>query len=515
VTEAAKRLDEWQHLSPWAIGLMLVTIGVSLVRQHLPLLLAAGAALTVSERFGLREALTGGLVALSIAVLLSLLYYRRFRFRFDGEVLVVQKGLFVQREFKLSARHVQQTGVQQSPWMRPFGVVQWEVETLAGESASIALPGIRREVAEALEARLGEGGGREGKASPEAEASAGSRDGTASRVRFALGPGALVLHGLTSRSLLVAAALLSPLVRPLEAWLHERLPRLDLWAWLPASPVLALVIGLLTAIALLMLLAVVAAWWRFHGYVLRDEGERQVQVSGLAHRRSRTLTLRRLQVVEWVQTGTGRLVGRGYLVCHQFGASAGNEAAESRRFTVPGLTPDQADALVASFWRDRDEPLSLTASLQGVSRVYRRVLFLRLLVALSLGAVLLGRTVGYSPGDLAPWIPALVLLGLLAVAAGLAQLRWKALGWGRQGQWMRVRQGLWGRRTSLFPLQHLVSLSLQQSWFQRRRSVATLQLHLANGRLTLPFLDETIARELVDQLLAGVERLPGAPGVTA
>lgn len=512
MTGAAKRLDEWQHLSPWAIGLMLVTTGVSLARQHMPLLLAAGAALTVSERFGLREALIGGLVAISIALLLSLLYFRRFRFRFDGEVLVVQKGLFVQRESKLSARHVQQTGVQQSPWMRPLGVVQWEVETLAGESASITLPGIRREVAEALEARLGDGGGREGEA---AEAPAASRDATPSRVRFALGPGALVLHGLTSRSLLVAAAILSPLVRPLEGWLHDRLPRLDLWAWLPASPMLALAIGLLAAVALLMLLSVLAAWWRFHGYVLRDEGERQVQVSGLAHRRSRTLTLKRLQVVEWAQTGTGRLLARGYLVCHQFGASAGSEAAESRRFTVPGLTAGQADALVASFWQERGDPPSLTASLQGVSRVYRRVLFLRLLVAMAAATVLLGQATGYSPGELAPWNFGLILVVLVVLSAGLAQLRWKALGWARQGHWMRVRQGLWGRRTSLFPLQHLVSLNLQQNWFQRRRGVATLQLHLASGRLTLPFLDETIARELVDQLLGGVERLPGASSVTA
>jgi putative membrane protein len=94
-------LDDWQRLSPWAIGLMLATTGVSLLRQHLPLLLAVGAALAVSERFGWREALLGGVLVVLVALLLSLLYYRRFRFRFDGEVLVVKKGLFVHREFRL------------------------------------------------------------------------------------------------------------------------------------------------------------------------------------------------------------------------------------------------------------------------------------------------------------------------------------------------------------------------------------------------------------------------------
>lgn len=62
-----------------------------------------------------------------------------------------------------------------------------------------------------------------------------------------------------------------------------------------------------------------------------------------------------------------------------------------------------------------------------------------------------------------------------------------------------------GRRLSVFPLHHLVALSLQQSWLQRRRGLVTLHIELANGRQTLPYLNETEARRLADRLLAGVE----------
>jgi putative membrane protein len=68
-----------------------------------------------------------------------------------------------------------------------------------------------------------------------------------------------------------------------------------------------------------------------------------------------------------------------------------------------------------------------------------------------------------------------------------------------------VRQGLLGQRTSLFPLDHLVSLQLEQSWLQRRRGVVTLQLHLANGHLSLPFVEQGVAMELADRLLANTE----------
>ncbi|MCG6657955.1 PH domain-containing protein [Halomonas campisalis] len=492
---ADARLARWQRLSPWAVGLLLITSGLSLIRQHLPLLLGAGAGLALVERVGLRELALGGALLLLLAVLLSLLYYRRFRFRLEGEVLVIQKGLFEHREFKVSAAHVQHIAVHQPAYMRPFGVVQWQLETLAGEASRIELPGIRREIAEALGRRLR---GASDAAQQAAAEDAGEAD-EAPRVRFAITPGALALHGLTSRSVYVVAAMLSPLVQPLERWVHDHLPHLDLRAWLPASAPLAVALGILAVVAALALLSVLAAWWRFHGYVLRDEGDRQVQVSGLFHRQEQVLTLSRLQVVEWVQTGLGRLLGRGYLVCHQFGALGGGEAAEARRFLVPGLSSAQGRELSAVLWPG----LSMRQPLARVTRLYRRVLFWRLLLGLAAALLGLGALVG--PASLAPMTWGLLAAGLLPLAAGLAQLRWLALGWAREGDYLRVRQGLWGQRTSLFPLRSLVSASVQQSWLQRRRGVATLRLHLANGRVTLPFLACDDAYALANRLLASVE----------
>ncbi|RCV87287.1 PH domain-containing protein [Billgrantia montanilacus] len=491
-------LSGWQRLSPWAVVLLLISAGATLVRQHMPLLLGAGAGLAMVERFGLRELALGGVLLLLVAGLLSLLYYRRFRFRLDDDVLIVQKGLFEHREFKVAAHHVQHIAAHQPAYMRPFGLVLWEVETLAGEASSIQLPGIRRDTAEAL------GQGLRG-ADIAAEENAPSfgvngRTGAGQAVvRFAISPGALVLHGLTSRSIYVIAAMLSPLIRPLERWIHDSLPQLDLQAWLPESTLLAIGLGVLGLVAVLALLAVLAAWWRFHGYVLRDDGDRQVQVSGLFARQEQALSLSRLQVVEWVQTGLGRLLGRGYLVCHQFGAVGGGGAAESRRFVVPGLSTEQGRELTAVLWPG----LSMVQPLARVDVIYRRVVLLRLLLGSSLLLLAVLGMVGPSGLHAAAWGAAAATL--LVISVGVAQLRWMAMGWAKEGEHMRIRQGLWGQRTSIFPLQNLVSVGIQQSWLQRRRGVVTLQLDLANGRLSLPYLPEQVAWALANRLLASVE----------
>lgn len=485
--------DAWQRLSPLAVGLVLLNAVVGGLRQHLPLLLGAGAGLAMIERIGLRELTLGAGGLLGLALLLSLLYYRRFRYRLEGDVLVVQKGLFEHREFKVAAGHIQHIVQHQPLYLRPFDVVLWEAESPAGEASRIALPGIPRRRAEALERGLREAGGAQAEPPVDADARPARREAPAFRITWQ----GVVLHGLASRSVYLVAAMLSPLVRPLERWLHDRLPQLAMADGLP-SPWLLVPLGILAVLVLLVALAILAAWWRFHGYVLHDEGTRQVQISGLFHRQQQTLSLPRLQVVEWVQTGLGRLLGRGYLVCHQFGA-LGSEAAEARRFVVPGLSCRQGETLTARFWSGHRPAVPL----RQVDPGYRRVLLWRhLLVLGALGGALL--TLVAVPTLPAPAWAALLVMGL-GGCAGLAQLRWRATAWAQDDDYLRIRRGVLGRRLSVFPLHHLVALSLQQSWLQRRRGLVTLHIELANGRQTLPYLNETEARRLADRLLAGVE----------
>lgn len=511
----APALAGWQRLSPWAMGLLLISGGASLLRQHLPLVAGAGAGLAMVERIGLREMALGGVLLLGAALLLSLAYYRRFRFRLDGDLLIICRGLLERREFKVAAEHVQQVEIHQPFYMRPFGLVQWQVETRAGEASRIALPGIRRDVAEALDRRLRPAGGAaKAKAASEPAEAAAEPARPVARLRYRITPGALVLHGLASRSVYVIAAMLSPLVRPLERWLHETLPQTTPPAWLPTSATAAVALGMAALLLGLALLSVLAAWWRFHGYRLHDDGERQRQVSGLFNRREQVLMLSRLQVVEWVQTGLGRLLRRGYLVCHQFGAAGGAEA-EARRFVVPGLGLADGRRLASVFWPG----LAMATPLARVEPLYRRVLFLRMLLALMaaalVGAWLLGGGVSDRLASLS--VPALAsavavgLAGFVALAALLAQLRWRALGWAREGEYLIVRQGLLGQRTRLFPTGSLVAVEVQQSWLQRRRGVATLHLHLANGPVTLPYLRAEQANDLANRLLAGVEAEDSAP----
>lgn len=478
----------WQRLSPWAVAFLLVRGGVRFARENVPVLLGAGAGVAVTERIGAVEVAAGAAVALGVALLVSLAYYRRFRFRLDDGVLVVQKGLLERTELRLTAGRVQHISLEQPVYLRPFGVVRFSATTPGSAATELELPGIRRSLAVALQAALGAPAG--GAAAPDPEAG----------VIYRITPGAVTLHGLASNSIYLVAALLAPLVQILERFGRRWLEQMDDPHSLPGvqlvldAPVLAGIGAVLALLVSLMALSVTVAWLRFSGFSLVRRGERFLQSSGLVGRQEQELDAARLQSLEWVQTAIGRVLGRGYLVCRQYGSRPRASDRAGRGFLVPGLVPAQARSLAGAFWPSLD-PGGAT---EPVHPLYRRALALRLtplLAAIPLAAAAVAA------------VPALLWGAALAPAAawGLAHLRWRALAWSADGDAVRVRRGLLGRRTVAFPLARVQAVEISRSWLQRRRGLATLHLTPASGRESVPYIPLERALAVANATLYTVE----------
>ena len=516
MTEPTAGVDGWRRLSPWAVCILFTQGVIRFMRENIPLLLGAGAGATLVERIGIREVALVTSALLLIAALLSLLYYRRFRFRLDDDMLVVRKGLMERTELKVSADRVQHIAIEQPFYMRPFGVVRFSLDTPGGITTEVELPGIRRDLAEKLRTTLA--GARV--AGEGATAADQLTTAVAPESLFRIGPAAITLHGLASNHAYVAAAALAPFIQPLERIAVRHLEGLAELPWLQQlmeSPLLALAGSIGVLLVVLVMLSVVVSWLRFFGFhLLRDRG-RFIQRSGLLTRREQTLSSAKLQSVEWVETAVGRALGRGYLICRQYGGAPAGADHAGHKFIVPGLDRDTGRWLCHVFWPDlapadtgtpRDraagevDPLTTDPGppYRRVHVHYRRVTALRFGLLAMILAVILTLTSGHTA-----WL----LAGLAAVALSwpFAHLRWLAVGWKRRGRYLLVRRGLLGRRTTLFPLDHMQAVTLRQSWFQRRHGLATLRFQLASGAASLPFIDKGVALALANEAVYRVERL--------
>lgn len=460
------------------------------VRENLPLLLGAGAGAAFLERVGPVELAAALAVLLSAALTLSIWYWLRFRFRLIDGVLEVDKGLLERTRIELSADRVQHVAVEQPASMRPLGLVRVRIDTAGGASAEVELPAVRRSVAERLRDSLG---------SAAAGESAPAFD-VRPTLLFRAGHGALILHGLTGNGVYVAAAGLLPVLGSLERGLRPLWDQAAIGAWLQPLRNAPWLFGAgvaLTLFAALLLTAVAITWTRFAGYRLEQRDGRFYQTSGWLQRQEQAITAGRLQVVEWVQTAVGRPLGRGYLVCRQYGGVTNRDDGTGRGFLVPGVSATAAPNLLRCFWPD----LGAGEALHPVSRRYRRSVAIRALVPLALPLV----GVAVATGE-PLWLEATP--GVVPLALGLAHLRWRNAGWRLTNGYVRVRRGWLGQRTAVFPLAGVHVVSLQQSWLQRRAGCATLHLIPATGGQAIPWIPLGIARAAANRALSRVESGP-------
>ena len=484
----------WRQLSPLSVVFILAKGAIRILRENLPLLVGIGAGVALLERIGARELALAGAGIAALAAVGAVVYYRRFRYRLEGDVLRVRRGVFEIREVELRADRIQHIRLREPLAMRIFGLAVVEVSTPGGGDRDLDLPGLRRETARELTRRLVALRGESAPASPDDRAAA-------SDVRFRATGAGITLHGAASQSILVAAAAVAPLLAQLAQHLEGDTARLVGRAFRNLGERLGsdVIAGLIVALAALLLLSagsIATAWIRYGGYELSREGDQYGQQSGLLSRQQQSLALPRLQAVEWVETAVGRMLGRSYLVCRQIGAAT--DPNESRgAFVIPALDRREAARLIGEMW----PAVATDASLARPHPAYRRLLMLRGAAAL---IPLFGLAAAVT-GDLR-W-----LLGIAASPLALwplAYSRWRAVGYRADGDAVWVRRGLLGRRSVIAPPAHAQRVTVRQSWFQRRRRLATLVVTLAHGPVSIPYVPESSARSIADLILYSVETGP-------
>lgn len=499
-SEARLERGDWLRLSPWAVGFIFIRIIVDFVRNNIPALAGAGAGVALVERIGMREVGLIGVVALLGVALVCLLHHRRFAFRLEGDTLLVRRGIIERTELKVRAARIQHMAIEQPLYLRLFGLVRLSVDTPGGAAAQVELPGIPVDLANALHTRLAMG-----VAAP-AVAAGTDADGVAAAEDielYRINRRGLILHGIASNYAYVLAAAAAPFLGQIESLLRWLLADTALAAslqTLAARPWLSAPALALAVLAALIAISVIVVWLRFSGFVLTRVDGRFRQRSGLLNRQEQALSRARLQSVEQVQTAVGRVLGRSHLICRQIGAVLPGQESAARIFVVPGLARHAADSLATVFWPGLDH----TAPLQRVSRYYIRAL----LVRWSLALVLLLMTLAVFAGNF--W-PLAALPAVAPLAWPFAWLRWRTVGYAFDADYLRVRRGLIGQRTLLFPMANVQRLAISQSLLQRWRGIASVTLTLASGPIGIPCLAKEDADRLANLTLYRVESDAVAP----
>jgi len=493
-----------RRLHPWS---WLFVLFGSLRQFLVPLL-----ALVV---FGGRRDESYQLIAAAVAVvvlaLVSVWRYFTYRYRIEGDSLVIRSGLLERSLRHVPFSRIHNVELRQTLLHRLFDVAEVKLESAGGTKPEAHMRVLQLGDALALESLIRHRARSTDLAPDIADAAAAIPERGRTLLALPL-PEILRLGLISNRGMVVVGAAFALAWQALPENAFKRgfdLVRSELSGYAEhvnggwTTTALAAMGVLLLALVLVRLFSVLLAVVRYHGFELREHGRRLTVERGLLSRVRSSVSRRRIQAWTLREGVLHRLFARRSLSIDTAGAQAGNGEDQSRDAPelAPIATPDACDRLLRHLLDSEAWPP------QGWRPLHRHA-WLRLLWGDAVFGLLLSAGLCWYLGR---W----GLLGLLWLPWGwlLATRHARFAGYHVDARLVAVREGWWSRHWRFAEIDKLQALQLRQSPLDRRFGMASLWLDTAGASpmsppLRMRWLPLDDARALHDRLAREVARRP-------
>ncbi len=449
---------DWQRLHPASPFLNAIIIASRAWPVFLVALINGGSPLVIAALL---------LLAASVMLALAFVRYLRFDYRLEGTTLVVRSGVFVRTTRTIPADRVQQVTRNEKLRHRLLGVAEVLVEVAgAGTEPDVSLSVVAQHEAERIRVRL-----------HDARRAVGAAPPAPDRIAFEQPNDALLRWAAISSPLFMLPAAGAVIGALGDAVDIERA-----WGWLPDGSQLWFI-----SVAGLLGLAGATAINVIRFYELRlvqTDDNLRLEYGLLTHRRLE-LPTDRVQAIVTKRSPAGRLSRTVGLTAHN--ASSGGDATNSY---LPAVPLTEQPSLIGLLFPNVD----ISASIEGHPRpaLRRSVFRWTRPVVLIVGIVWIALRTS--------WVPLLFLWLLPAGALGIRA--WRVLGHGENDDVVLARRGAITDQTVAVRKDRVQSASVYANWFQRRLSLATMQIEVAQplGRVVVRDMDATEAVVLATTL---------------
>tara|TARA_R110002020_G_scaffold154546_2_gene334475 strand:+ start:24700 stop:26214 length:1515 start_codon:yes stop_codon:yes gene_type:complete len=442
-----------------------------------------------------------GLAGGGVLVLVSLLQYFFYRFRVEGDGIVIRSGVLQKSHRHIPYQRVHNVAVHQSLLHRLFGVAEVRLESAGGMKPEAEMRVLSLVDAQALEELVR----AQGAGSPTAADADGETPALPeSRVLLALSTGEVIRLGLISNRGLIAVAaafgllaqadMLDVLIAPWAADAVDwgRNQHLDWMGWLIGA--LALLVFFVVA---LRVLSVVLALLQFHGFTLTEQGRRLSAQRGLLTRLRANMPRSRIQAWSLREGLLHRWFGRQSLRVDSASLDTANDQ-RSLRELAPVAPPDKINQLIQHLLPVGHWPMQAWRRLHP--RAWRRQFTFPALLSLALAVAAI-----FLHGPMGSVV--LLLLPLFLLRA----IVWaRHAGWSEEEGVIAVREGWLDKRWRFAEVRKIQSLVLVQSPIDRYHGMATLLMDTVGASpfdppLRIRYLPAEEAIALRDQLAAAME----------
>jgi len=481
-----------------AIGVILIKFIRQTIRAMWPILISFFIGGRNNTWF--EEMLGYFVIAFAVFNLLgSVLTYFRFYFHLEEGAIVIDKGLLRRTHTNIPFERIQTINFKQNILHQIFNVVSVEIDTAGAKKSEMSIDALTKADADALRAQIL----AEKKqivaqtATEEENAEAVAVDEEQEELILHLNPIDLLKVGVSQNHLrsmgIIFAFVFTTIDQFTDDWGEVVTDQVDNYqGFMPENGILAFGIIVIIVLLISFLFSLVNTVLKYFelSFFIKSSGFKLNR--GLLNREEISINKSKIQTISWSETPVRHMLGLWTLQIEQ--ASSAEAEQLKSKIKVPGCYIDQVNRVVttafpAEFYRDEAR--------HKVSKLLKY----RLLFFLGLFPILLAGT----PLWFALQWEALYALLWIPMIWGIVHLYHTKRSFEINEELLRNNSGIFGRKHQLSQIHKVQAVKIKQSWYQRRKSLASVQLFTAAGQSTIPFISLDLAMELENYLLYRAE----------
>ena len=491
----ASKFSTPQRQSRVAIGIILIKFIRLTVRSFWPILLSYFVGGRNNDTFG---AIIGyvaiGFAALNLAG--SVLTYFRFYFYLEDGAIVIDKGILKRTKTNIPFERIQTINFKQNILHQMFGVVSLEIDTAGAKKSELTIDALKKEDAEALRHFILS---EKEQIVTKESASDDEAVETVEEVET------VILH-LTvpdlfkvgvSQNHLKSMGLLFAFVFSILNEITEDIPELvadELSTYNSEILNTGWVIFLLTSILVIIIsfiYSLITTLLSNYDLKLSIKKSGLKLVKGLLNREETSVNKKKVQIISWSDNPIRMLFKMFTLQIEQ--ASSAEADQLKSKIRVPGSYQSQVDSVIrtvfpAEFYRQEvKNPVSILLK-------YRLIAFLGVLPTLA----------GLATFYFIEW-QALYFLIWGAFIWLMTSIYYRKRSFEVNDELLKNNRGTFGHHYELTQLYKIQAVEVKQSWYQRRKQLATLSLYTAAGSVKIPFIGLEQAESLENFILYTIE----------
>ena len=498
-------LNEPTRQDGGAVLVILVNLVVRTVRALWPFLLIAflgrgGNEQDSESNYFLWLGIAGGVYS----AIISIISYFRFYYFVENDEFVIRKGVLRRARLNVPFDRIQTINFQQTPVHRLLNVVGVQIDTAGSRGNEFVIDAVKQERAEEIRdylmLRKREAVAEQLENPDEATSGPAPVGEIEQQLLLRLLPADLARVGVSQNHVRTAFLIIGfffgiwfnvreALGNDLEEQLVDRVIRGDVstswWDYLPA-------IGLLLFVSFIVTLVMTVV--RYYGLKLWQTDRGFKMVSGLFNRQEVSVSLQKVQVIEWLRNPIRKALGLYTVRLKQAASAAVNKRTS---INVPGCYEAQLDRIRFTYFPEENDH-AWTSFKPHRAVIFRRTRNFGLPVAVVLVAL---NYFGYENGAASfLWLFVLPLFWFWNV---LLYRKWT---YETSTEGLRILRGAIGEKATLLRWHKVQSVAIRQSPFQRRKALANLTLYTAAGSTNVIWIDLKQARRIANWVLYRVER---------